>query len=683
AGVFDVFSWPMIYGDPKTALQEINSVVLSESASKKYFGDDNPIGKILRYDGRIDLLVKGVIKDIPYNSHVRFEVLANIQTLLDVVGRESMSHWHAFYQLQTYLLLRNTFDAQSLIESLPSFVDKYLKGEFAESVGRTYTMELTPLTELHLSTSRKGEFSTVGSMNYVYVFSGIAFCLLSIACINFINLSTAHATKRHREIGLRKVLGANRSQLIRQFLTETTLLVFISITVALLLIDIVLPYFNTLAGKHFTFSIFADYTTLLTIPGLVVIVGILAGMYPAFYLSRFNPIESVRGSHYSGTKKTRFRHALVSIQFVVSIVLLIITAVVFRQLDFIQNKNIGIDKNQTLVIPVTDQQIRARYHSLREQLTTQPGIENVAISGFMPGIRVPGSPLQKIPTGPSDKWEFSTIPADENFVPTLGINIIAGRNFTKLNPTDSAESMLINEAAARDLGWTPEEAIGKPLAWGGDPGFNVRVIGVIKDFNYTSLHQPIKPLVIIPTALWPNSYNFLSIRINTGHLSETIHHINTVWEQRMPETPFIYSFLDDDFSKLYAGENKLGIIFLIFASLAIFVASLGLLGLATFVSESRRKEISIRKVVGADLRTLIILLLGDFLMPITISTLISWPIAYYIASAWLQNFAYRTEPTWYVFVAATLFSIGIAALMLIQYVIKTARVNPAVTLKSE
>lgn len=683
ASVFDVFSWKMVEGDPSTSLRDKNSVILTQTAARKYFGTENPIGKTLRYDGQSDLMVRGIIEDVPSNSHVRFEVLGSLETLSDIVGKENFTHWHAFYQLQTFAVFPNSTDRLTVNESLPRFVEKYLSGEFATSIGRTYTMELSPLLGLHLEPQRKGEFSILGSKSYIITFSVIAFCLLGIACINFTNLTTARAVRRNKEIGLRKVFGAQRSQLINQFLGETQVVVAVSVMAALLLVYFALPYFNALSQKQFTMEIFTNWKTVFILILFSGFVGWLAGWYPAFYLSRYNPLNTLKGTHVAGHRRTYTRQTLVGIQFGVSITLIIVTLIIHDQLNYMHTKDMGLAKEQIVVIPVSDGQIRNKYQVLREKLINNPIIENASISTFIPGSKIPGSPLQKIPANPSEKWEFTTIPADENFVPTMGISLLSGHNFTKENPSELQEGILLNESAAREIGWAPDQALDQKLSWGGDPGYNLRVIGVVKDFHFASLHQGIKPLVIVPVENWPQGYNFITIRIHATSAQQAITHIQNVWNEVVPETPCFYSFLDDDFSKLYAGKNKLGRLYLTFSVLTIIVACLGLLGLAAFVSESRKREMSIRKVVGATSYHVIINMLSDFLKPVMFSLLLSWPAANYFSSQWLQSFAYRIDPGFYQYFLATLIAILIASLTLLYHAVQAGKLNPAQVLKNE
>ncbi len=682
--VFEIFSWAWVAGDPKTALKDMYSVVLTESTAKKYFGDENPIGKTIRYEAQKDMIVRGVIHDIPANSHIKFDLLGSAITLNEIIGRESLNHWHAFYATETFVLFQNKTVVNSFEQSLPKFVDKYLKGEFATSVGRTYTMSVAPLTSLHLSPALKGEFSTVGSMSYIYTFSAIAFGVLFIACINFMNLSTARSARRAKEIGLRKVLGALKKQLIRQFLGETFLLSFVSIVMGLILVEMCLPAFNQLAGKQFTFDIITRLPFLSSLALLTIFISLLAGFYPAIYLSKLKPVDSLKNNTATGKKKLWFRHTLVSLQFAVSVILIVGTIVVYGQLKFIQNQDLGLDKSQVLVLPVADGIIKPKYNVFRDELLKNNQIQNVAISTFIPGGKIPGTPVQKIPTGPGDTWEITTIPADYYFVKTMGIKIVAGRDYSKSMATDMTESMLINESAAKEMGWTSEEAIGKNVAWGGsEPPVNLKIIGVMKDFNYASLHTPIKPILVAPIDYWPGGYNYVTVRISEQDASNTIDQVKTIWGKLFPETPFIYSFMDDDFAKLYASEDKLGQIFLIFAIVAILIACLGLLGLAAFLAQSRTKEIGIRKVVGANSLQMVSLLLKDFLKPVLYSTFLSWPMAYFIMTKWLENFAYRSELSILIFMGSTFCAVAIAIIILSYHAIKASRTNPAHSLKYE
>lgn len=683
--VFKIFSWTFVEGDPATALKDLYSIVLTETAAKKYFGNENPVGKTIRYENQRDFNVTGVIRDLPANSQLQFDMLASSISLIEIIGLETLNNWHAFYPIQTYALLHEKNQAEALNQKLPQFVSKYMQDDMAKTLGRTYSVVAQPLLDIHLSAQLRGELGAVGSMAYIYTFSAIAVCVLLIACINFMNLSTARSARRSKEIGLRKVLGALRVQLIRQFLGETFLLSFAALLLAMLLVELSLPLFNQLAGKHLAFSLFSSGFIFPLIAAVVLFVGITAGMYPALYLSRFNPVESLKNKHSAGKGGGRLRKILVSLQFAVSIILIISTITVYRQLDFIQHQQLGLDKDQVVVLPVSNAILENKYEVLREQLLQSPDVQNVAASTFVPGNRIMGTPVRKIPSNDADKWEMTTIPSDHYFIPTFGIQLLAGRNYSKEIPTDMQDGILINEAAAAELGWTkPEDALGKKVEWWGlEPPLTMTVLGVMKNFNYISLHQTIGPLVIVPISYWPNGYNYVTVRISTGQAASALNHIQSTWEKLFPQAPFSYTFLDDNFGKLYASEDRLGRIFVSFAALAIFIACLGLLGLASFMAETRTKEIGIRKVLGASVTGIVHLISKEFLKLVVLANLIAWPIAYYVMGSWLENFAYRIAISPMTFIIAGLTALLIALLTVSYQALKAAVANPVNALKYE
>lgn len=685
ASVFNIFSWPFKAGDPQTALTDVHSIVLTESAAKKYFADTDPLGKTLRYENRTELTVTGVLKDLPDNSTFKFDFLASSLMLHEIMGKETMEMWHGFYPTETFATIASREQADALGEKLPQFVSKYLQDDMAKTLGRTYSMSVQPLLDIHLSPQLRGDFGTIGSMAYIYTFSAIAVCVLLIACINFMNLSTARSARRSKEIGLRKVLGAQRIQLIRQFLGETFLLSIIGLCIALVLVELSLPVFNQLANKHLTFGIFSSGFVFPLIAAIVLFVGFSAGMYPALYLSQFQPVDSLKSQQTKGKSGVWLRKTLVGVQFAVSIILIISTITVYHQLEFIRNQNLGLDKEQVVAISVSDETLQNKYDVFREQLLQNTSIQNVAASTFMPGGKIMGTPFRKIPSNDADKWEMRTIPADHYFVSTLGIKLLAGRNYSKDISADMKENIIINEAAVRELGWSdPQDAIGKRVEWWGiEPPVVATVIGVTENFNYASLHQKVESLVIVPIPYWPNGFNFVSVHLNADQTSTGLEYVRNTWDKLFPETPFTYSFLDDDFGKLYASEDRLGSIFTIFASLAIFIACLGLLGLASFMAEARTKEIAIRKILGASVAGIVNLMSKEFILLVLLSNIAAWPIAYYIMNTWLENFAYRIDLQPFVFAFAGIAAMGIALFTVSFQAFKAAAANPVESLKYE
>lgn len=683
--VFQIFSWPFLAGDPKSALNGMYSAVLTESAARKYFGDINPIGRTLRYENRHDLAVTGVIKDVPANSHLQFQVLISAATLTDVFGRETMDLWHAFYPTQTFVLLQSPSNAGELGSKLPLFVSKYLQDDVAKTLGRSYQMSLKPLLDIHLSPQLKGDFGTVGSLVYVYYFSAIAVCVLLIACINFVNLTTARSSRRTREIGLRKVMGALRPHVMRQFIGEAVLLSVVAFLLALLLTEVSLPFFNELAGKNLTLKYVTGRFVAAALLSIMFLVGVGAGLYPALVLSKVGPVEALKNRLSLGDRRAWLRKILVSTQFAVSVILMICTMTVFRQLEFIQNHQLGLDKDQVMTMPLSSPDLQKKYDVLRESLLQSPYIRNVAASTFVPGMKIMGTPYRKIPSNEKDMWEITTIPADPNFVPTMGIGMLAGRNYSNDIPTDMQEGILVNEAAAQELGWSnPSDAVGRHIEWlGMQTPLRTTILGVMRNFNYGSLHQKIGPLIVVPVSYWPDGYNYVSLRVPAGDSREAIHHAQTAWQQLFPSTPFSYSFLDQEFGKLYASEEKMGRLFTVFALLAVFIACLGLLGLSAFMAEVRTKEIGVRKVLGASSLTIVRLMSLEFIKLVTVANVAAWPLAYLIMTRWLETFAYRTSMSLSIFVLSGSVALLIALATIAYQALKASGMNPAKVLKYE
>lgn len=683
--IFQIFSWAWVDGDPGTALRDPNTIVLTESGARKYFGEEPPVGRTIRYENQRDLRVTGLLRDLPAASQIQFDGLASAVTLNDIMGRETLAIWHAFYPTQTFVRLHDSRQAMDLTFKLSGFVAKYLQDDVAKELGRTYQMSLLPLTDIHLSPSRRGEFGAVGSMTYLYTFSAIAVCILLIACINFINLSTARSSRRAKEVGLRKVVGASRAQLIRQFLGETMVIGVMALILSVVLVEMALPIFNELAGKRLTFDIWSGRYVLPMMGLIVVLVAVGAGLYPAVYLSRVPPIRSLKNIAASSRNGLWLRRGLVSIQFAVSIILIVSTVTVYRQLAFMRQEDLGLDEHRVIVVSASDALLGGKYDVLREALLQRPEIQNAAASTFVPGGKIMGTPVRKIPSSELEKWEMTTIPADHHFLSTLGIPLLAGRSFDTQRPTDMKEAVLINESAARTLGWVhPADAVGHQLEWAGlSTPIPLTIVGVMKDFNYLSLHQPIGPLIVVPITFWPNGYNYITVRMSSEEIQPALEALQSTWARIFPETPLTYSLLEDDFGRLYVSEDHMGRIVLVFTGMAILIACLGLLGLASFMAETRTKEMGIRKVVGASVTSLVRLMSKEYAYLIMVSNVIAWPVAYVLLDRWLSDFAYRVSMNIFTFAGATAMTILVAQLTVTYQAVKAATVNPVNSLKYE
>ncbi|MDB5247182.1 MAG: FtsX-like permease family protein [Segetibacter sp.] len=682
---FNVFTLPFLHGDSKTALSQPNAIVISQAVAEKYFGNENPVGQVLNFKSlNTGYKITGVIKNVPVNSHFHFDIFGSMASLPEANEPTWMtSNFH------TYLLLPKGYDYKQLEAKLPQAINKYLSPQLQKSMGMTIEqfrekgndlgLLLQPLTDIHLKSDLLYDLSPAGDIRYVYIFGAIALFMLIIACINFMNLSTAGASKRAKEVGIRKVLGSMKRQLVWQFIIESIVLTFIAMLLALVFVKSALPLFNDLSGKDLTFNLIENPQLLFVLLVFGLIVGAFAGSYPAFFLSSFNPIAVLKTRFTPGKGTIGLRSGLVVFQFFISITLMVCTAVVYQQLSYIHNKELGYNKDQVLLIGET-YLLGKNEEVLRQQLQQDSRVVNVSTSGYLPA-------------GPTNSNNFFVYPennesqlvkalrydVDYNYIPTLGMKVVAGRNFSKEFRTDSAAAIL-NETAAKALGWK-NDAIGHTITRSNNEGGNTtyKIIGIVKDFHFKSLHEPISPLVM---ALGNNSGTIIA-RVKTKDISSLLSTLKKQWASFNTEEPFVYAFLDERFKQTYEKEQKTGIILGIFACLTIFVACLGLFGLATFMAEQRTKEIGIRKVLGASVAGVVSLLTRDFLKLVFIAFIVAAPVAAYIMHKWLQDFAYRVNVQWWIFVFAaitavliTVFSVGFKA-------IKAAIANPVKSLRTE
>jgi putative ABC transport system permease protein len=683
--IFNVFSIPLRQGDPKTALKEPYTLVLSKKTAGKYFGKENPIGKIIKLDNEKDYKVTGVFADIPHSSHFHFDIIASLASL-----EESRSQSWLRDNFFTYILLKPGASPKSLEAKFPGLIKKYLAPELEKFLGQSMETSFTkgdmraefylqPLRRIHLHSDLMTELEPNSDIRYVYIFSAIALFILVIASINFINLTTARSAGRAREVGIRKVLGSVRRQLIGQFLVESLVMSIVAMVIALMLVNLALPYFNHLSGKELTSADNYNGVMVLSMLVITLLTGLLAGFYPAFFISAFQPISVLKGRLKSGVKSGSLRSVLVVFQFTVSIVLIIGTLVVMNQLYYIQNKKLGFDKDRVLILHnayLLDQQAQ----TFKNEMLKYPQIKNASVSSFLP---VP-SDRNSGAVAPEGQWDNETGTSvqhwtvDYDYLTTLGMKLAAGRNFSKSNPTDTA-AVIINQAAAKQFGW--EKSPGKRLDrfFGEGKIETFTVIGVVEDFHFESLRNTIAPVLLY----LDQTGSLISFRINTDNIPGTIDLLRDKWEQFLPGQPFEYSFLDERFDQVYKTEQRLGKIFGTFALLAIFVGCLGLFGLAAFISEQRTKEIGIRKVLGASISSIIRLLSLEFVRLVGTATLIAWPAAYLIMNQWLREFAYKTSLNIWIFLAAGMSAVTIALLTVGYQSVKTALVDPVKSVKYE
>ncbi|MEO8852531.1 MAG: FtsX-like permease family protein, partial [Ginsengibacter sp.] len=682
---FKVFTIPMIEGDPNTALNEPNSIVIDETTAKKYFNTTDVVGKTLFVDNKTNCKITGVIKDIPSQSHFHFSFIRPKRD-----GQQNSS-WLS-NNVYNYILVRPGVSRQKVQSDVNATINNYLgkelEGQLHASLkdltkkGNYFIYHATPLTDIHLHSDKSYEIEANGNINYVYIFSVIAILILLIACVNFMNLSTARSANRAKEVGIRKVAGCLRSHLIIQFLSESVLVSFLSLLLAIIIAVLLLPFFNELAGKAMHVSTLFSTWLFPVMIALVFFVGIIAGSYPAFYLSSFQPVDVLKGKVAKGFKNSWLRSSLVVFQFVISIMLIIGTIVIYNQLNFIRNRKIGYNRDQVLVLHnayYLDKQI----HSFKNDLLNIPGVTSATITGDLPtGTNYDNEGWFRDPTMDASRTVVLTnFYIDENYIPTLGMQMETGRNFSKDFPSDSA-AVLLNEAAVKVLGFKDplKETLYRPNfnngAMGGTP---YHVVGVVKDFNFSSMHQKVGPLII---QLGDNEGS-IALRIDTKNIPSIIDKVQSEWKSMVPGQPFSYSFMDADFNKTYNAEQRTGKLFITFAIFAIFIGCLGLFGLVTYAAEQRIKEIGVRKVLGASVSSIVMMLSKDFAKLVIIASLIAFPVAWLAMNKWLQSFAYRIDIEWWVFVIAGVIAILIALITVSFQAIKAAIANPVENLRSE
>ncbi len=678
---FSIFSLPMIEGDPVTALAQPHTVIITKTTAKKYFGNKDPIGQVLTFGDNDPYKVTGVINDVPSNSHFHFDIFGSM-----TVHEEAKSDSWMWGNYYTYLQLKPGTDYKKMEARFPAMVEKYMGPQIQQQMGlslkqfRTKGNELgfalQPLKDIHLHPLTTNELEPAGNASYVYIFGAIAIFMLAIACINFINLSTASASKRAKEVGVRKVAGSGKLQLITQFLAESLLIAILATLFAMGFAYLALPAFNNLAGKSLSLTI----KPVLAFIVLGFLVGIIAGIYPAFYLSSFRPIAVLKGKFTGNHNSFNLRSSLVVFQFFISVGLIIGTMVVYLQMKFIQNKKLGYDKEQLITLP-NSYALGKNEQVYKQEMLHDSRIVNATVSWYRPAGPSNTNNAMAYPEG-HDNEAMRTVEyhIDEQYIPTFDMHIAAGRNFSPKFPTDSS-GMIINETAVKAFGWNPNTAIGKTIIRvNSDRGTNVpfHVVGVVKDFNFKSLHEPITPLLM---TLQPEGG--LIFKIRTKDVAGLLSTMKKEWDAFNTSESFTYAFMDDLFNKTYAAEQKTGTILNLFSILTIFVACLGLFGLATYTAEKRTKEIGIRKALGASVPQVTRMLSKEFLKLVLIASLIAFPVAWWAMNKWLQSFAYRINISWWVFAVAGFTALMIALITVSFQSIKAAVANPVNSLRSE
>jgi len=675
ASIFNIFTFPFVKGNPSTALEAPNTVVISEGVARKYFGTKEAVNKTLSINEQ-DFLVTGIMREMPRNSHFFTDIIASLITdeQNPALQERYFQNWarHEFY---TYLLLKEDVLYEDLQAKLPGFIDRHAAQQIKITLGSRLYSRLQPLTSIHLHSHLQNEVSPNGDIKYVYIFSVIALFILLIACVNFMNLATARAAHRSKEVGLRKVVGAGRHQLVRQFLGESLLSTLCALLFGLALVAIALPSFNALTGKALGLNLLSNFTLLGFIVLILIFVGLTSGVYPAFFVSRYQPANVLKGSANVGSRRSLLRKGLVVFQFSISIALIVATVVVVDQLDFLRNRKLGFDKEHVVVIPIRNNAIRRDAEVIKADLMQNPNIVSATVSIGVPGGVVAGDSIHLITEEGKKTLTLRMIYTDHDYLKTMGMELVEGRDFAKDMRTDATEAFIINESAVRQL--QLENPMNTQFEWDDKKG---KVIGVVRDFQFQSLKDEINPLVIHIRPLYTLIF---AMRIRPANIPETLVFIKRKWSKLDPAHPFEYTFLDETFDKLYKSEEKLGQIFSVFSLLAILIASLGLFGLALFMVEQRTKEIGIRKILGASMGKIFLLLSKEFAGLVLLANVFAWPAAYLLMRQWLQNFAYRVHIGLWIFVLSALVAFTIALLTISFQALKAATANPVDSLRYE
>jgi putative ABC transport system permease protein len=674
--VFDMFSYSFIAGDPSTALDEPFSIVLTEKLAKKYFGSEAPLGQSLQNQQGENFKITGVIKDVPINSHFIFDALVSKSSRPQAANNNSWGNFGVY----TYLQLPPGYDLSKIYAVFDKIIKEKVNPVF-EQVGIKVQYELQRITDIHLHSKIQDEAESGGDISYIYIFSAVAAFMLIIACINYMNLATARSATRAKEVGVRKVMGSQRAQLIYQFITESVVLALASMVLSLILIYLLLPAFNQLANKQLPFTYITQPIVLLSLLGIIVVVGVVGGSYPAFYLSSFNPVTVLKGKLAAKGGNVIFRKGLVVLQFAISVFMLISTLVVFNQLSYMRNKDLGFDKSRIVRLDLSRQTI-ANANVLSERLKQLSEIENVGLADASPGQGI-GKLLMQVDDNENKLVDrgVDLFQADYEFLDAMGMEIVQGRNFSKEIPSDTSYAVLVNQAMVKRMAW--DNPIGKRFVFGGGPGGSQekKVIGVIKDYHQNSLYDEIEPLII----LRGDRLNYVFVKTKTGDVRQSLASIEKVWKDVYPNNPFEFKFLDQDFDSQYKGDEKRSTIFTAFSTLTIIIACLGLLGLAAFTTEQRTKEIGVRKVIGASVSSLVRLVSKEFFILVGLGLILAFPVAWYFTNTWLQNFAYRIElkEQWPTFVISALLAFFITMTTVGFHVVKSAVANPVKSLRDE
>jgi putative ABC transport system permease protein len=683
---FDIFTVPFVAGDPRTALREPLTIVLTRTMARKYFGDGPALGQVLTADGKRDYVITGVVEDPPRNAHFHYDFLASVETYPD-----SRSPVWINNNYLTYFLVREGAGAEAVKAKLADIIRKHVGPQIQAATGITldqfvasggrYDYFIQPAKDIHLRSHYGAELEPNGDIAYVYIFSVVALGILAVAVINFINLATARSARRAREVGIRKTLGSHRGRLVRQFLVESVLMALLAVLLALLLVQALLPAFNRITGKPLAMPYADSPYAIPGLLGLVLAVGVLAGAYPAFFLASFDPAAVLKTETAGRSRKSRLRNVLVVFQFAVSVILIIGTFVVRRQMDYVRTRDLGFNKDQVVVVEKVDD-IGGRIQAFKQALLANPRVLSASNSEDLIGDDFGSSVFKLAGAAGEENHLLYTLRTDEDFAKAYEIEMASGRYFEAERPTD-AQAVVINEKAARELGLT--DAAGQQIVAVGptpEQSRTLTLVGIVKDFHFQSLHSEIRPLIL--GCYGEKEFGrFLSVRVRPEGIRETIDFIDRTWRGFAGNQAFEYRFFDDHFARLYEADERTGRVFLAFSVLAVFVAGLGLFGLSAFVAEQRTKEIGIRKTLGASVGGVSLLLAGQFAKWVLAANLVAWPIGYYFMHRWLQKFAYRAALSPLLFLLASLLVLTFALLTVSYQTVKAATADPVKSLKYE
>jgi len=670
-----IFTFPQVSGDLQNPIGEPFSLLVTQKMAQKYFGEENPVGKTIRFNNHFDFTVTGVLQDIPLNSHMRFEFLSSLLSVKAMMsGRNAERYLNELNSadFHSYIMLKKGIDPEEFQEKLLAFKNQY-QGEESRS-----RFILQPLSSIHLYSHMNMEMEPNSDVRYLYIFSAVGFLIMLIACFNYMNLSTARSSHRAKEVGIRKVVGAERKSIVKQFLSESMISCSIALLSGLFLVYLFLPTFRVVFDRELPFSLFNDPKLIIGLFSIALFMGLVSGSYPAFFLSSFRPIKMLRGNFKLSTKGSSvFRKSLVVIQFVISISLIIGALVIDRQRHFIKNKNLGFEKEHILYVLIQDPNLRSNCQRIKSELSGNPQILDMAVSMHIPS-RIRGGSRGAYWEGREEVETLTTYrtQVDHNYFDFYGIDVVKGRNFSREFPSDRENAYIVNETIADYIGW--EDPIGQKFSWSGRSNIG-EVIGVVKDFHFFALHMPIDGLAI---RLNPNG-RYLSLKIRPENMDKTIAFIEKKWKELSPEYPFTFAFLDDAIDRMYRTEQRLGKGINIFTTIAIFIACLGLFGLASFTAEQKTKEIGIRKILGAPILSIVYLLSHEFLKRVLLAAILAAPLACFVMNKWLQNFAYRTHINVWTIVISTVLVMFIALITVSYQSIKAATANPVDSLRYE